>query len=1219
MLSPAKITVLVLAWTGLVACGGGAGLPDPLPTVGEIHQLILDSNGTDTDNDGIPDDVELHPALRTNPDRDDTDQDGVFDCFEVFGRSFLFIVTKGEAGKLYEEDQVLDGNGNRIISAIDPTETGTEFMEDADGDGVPNFLEYYGYRYDWPSGKFVFWSAADRAANPELEWYRTDPLQPSTDQDPYPDGMEVSKLKMDIAVEDPGGHPLVPAYPNIVVTLQGYTVTLNDEISYEDGKSLASGTSWSREMRSETSFSHSYGQEVGGEIGYDDGFVLKAEGSLSFGQSATNTSGTSVSVGSSVNEEVSWSRARSYNRAEAARIKLYLKVENQGSAPVSNVVPSVNLRIGGTNIASFKPADFEIEMLMPGAVFPEGEGLFWVVDATDAGPLMLTESELKALEAGAPVNLAVTQLSADVMRLDENGNWQAAGDVNEHVARCKEISASFFAEVGPGKYLHRLVYADRGPTAPKVTLRDALRWAMDSTEEGDDVYIEHTDKDGVETKTKITNQAGEGWLIRMDHITREMMEDGAHPLDAELHRDTHIELIAPRESVGDPPNIYTAFAVPLEDGWDVITCASDYDGIEEIMFVDKHGDETPMEPDGRGPWFFSCRLPAEYEFSTWGAEGVRVTSINEDAHYAQRPVEVIHTIESKPPIIGRLRFDGENTRLEVKVEPGGALPEDEIDEVLLYHPSFLNVVTEAGRDGYIPMIETIYWFEDPFVYECKIAGGWRADMRVVARTKGGKYATLDVGTVPSIVPYATGTFTLTTKLHHAWLAWPGNWNGLMIDLDRAGHGLYDDPVDPPTGHSNWDPGSGYPRTAYYFQHDWEQDAVDQMNVWAPKGDVFTRSKADYYSWNTYYVGLQQLGMKADPAADGVEGPKYYDTLTFEKATLLSGQMIPGGLFLAEENGVYVIKTDQDRLGKLIIRRIKTWNNDYEAILPSYHFSQITFDYTIFRKQGDGLLPQPFAYDPDEYSFSNGTEIVMVTPEFSGSGDPADSFEIAPALPDGLVFDIQTGAISGTPAEASPMTEYTVTAVNTKGTREATIEIEVLQPPSNLVYGGAPFDWSTGTAIPDQTPTSSGTVDECTISPELPDGLAMDPDTGTISGSPTEVTGPTNYTVTAINRAGGSTTTQINIETPLGAPRDLSYAVDSASYATGTPIAPNSPTVTNPVSSYEVSPALPSGLTIHPASGIISGTPDAVSASTDYTITASNSTDSTTTTITIEVN
>ncbi|MDH3593130.1 MAG: hypothetical protein OER88_14690, partial [Planctomycetota bacterium] len=80
--------VLLLGALCLSACGSTSP-PQPLPTVGEIYQLVLDSPGHDTDGDGIPDDVELHPRLGTDPDKADSDSDGVFDAFEVLGRSFL--------------------------------------------------------------------------------------------------------------------------------------------------------------------------------------------------------------------------------------------------------------------------------------------------------------------------------------------------------------------------------------------------------------------------------------------------------------------------------------------------------------------------------------------------------------------------------------------------------------------------------------------------------------------------------------------------------------------------------------------------------------------------------------------------------------------------------------------------------------------------------------------------------------------------------------------------------------------------------------------------------------------------------------------------------------------------------------------------------------------------------------------------------------------------
>jgi hypothetical protein len=111
-----------------------------------------------------------------------------------------------------------------------------------------------------------------------------------------------------------------------------------------------------------------------------------------------------------------------------------------------------------------------------------------------------------------------------------------------------------------------------------------------------------------------------------------------------------------------------------------------------------------------------------------------------------------------------------------------------------------------------------------------------------------------------------------------------------------------------------------------------------------------------------------------------------------------------------------------------------------------------------------------------------------------------------------------------------------------------------------------------------------------------------------------------YIVTASN-ASTSTTTALTITvsdaaTPLS---NLSYP-SPQTYLLGAAITPLAPTITGIATSYSVSPALPAGLSLSSATGVISGTPSAITGGQNvYTVTASNSSSSVQTQITIGVN
>jgi uncharacterized protein (TIGR02145 family) len=230
---------------------------------------------------------------------------------------------------------------------------------------------------------------------------------------------------------------------------------------------------------------------------------------------------------------------------------------------------------------------------------------------------------------------------------------------------------------------------------------------------------------------------------------------------------------------------------------------------------------------------------------------------------------------------------------------------------------------------------------------------------------------------------------------------------------------------------------------------------------------------------------------------------------------------------------------------------------------------------------------------------------------------ADSFTITPALPLGLTFNNMTGAISGTPAESSPATIYTVTAKNPAGSATAELNITVFGAPANFSYTTAPAIYWRGVLIDTNKVTIAGPVDNFTVTPGLPPGLTINSKTGSITGIPTVAWNTADYTVTASNPAG-STTCNLNI-TVNGAATGLSYSVNPANYWVGVAIDTNKVLASGSVDSFTVTPTLPLGLQLNRATGAIYGTPTTPTTENDYTITAKNRAGSATAVLRMTVN
>jgi hypothetical protein len=138
-----------------------------------------------------------------------------------------------------------------------------------------------------------------------------------------------------------------------------------------------------------------------------------------------------------------------------------------------------------------------------------------------------------------------------------------------------------------------------------------------------------------------------------------------------------------------------------------------------------------------------------------------------------------------------------------------------------------------------------------------------------------------------------------------------------------------------------------------------------------------------------------------------------------------------------------------------------------------------------------------------------------------------------------------------------------------------------------------------------------------ISPSLPTGLLFNTSTGEISGTPTSSINPTTFTITITDNIGRSKTETFTLTVELATyqqvftinPNAPIWVTPKGFLFTGTELTFNSYTITatNTSSYLLLNGTLPNGLTLSTTTGVISGTPSAVSnvTSSKFTVRAYN--------------
>lgn len=226
------------------------------------------------------------------------------------------------------------------------------------------------------------------------------------------------------------------------------------------------------------------------------------------------------------------------------------------------------------------------------------------------------------------------------------------------------------------------------------------------------------------------------------------------------------------------------------------------------------------------------------------------------------------------------------------------------------------------------------------------------------------------------------------------------------------------------------------------------------------------------------------------------------------------------------------------------------------------------------------------------------------------GNGSLSYDLSPDLPSGLVLDMTSFEISGTPDKAMPRTEYTWSVQDIDGDATTlSFNLEVIQDEQPAFDERiSEKEYTARTPIDAFTlPRASGGNGQLAyeLSPQLPSGINFGPATASISGTPTDVFETTLFSWTAKDIDGDTAHLTFNItvlpRTPLHFPTTAS--IEDQVFLQNDAIATvELPSATGGFGdfTYSLLPELPAGLSLNRDARQITGTPSEVLAQTTFT-------------------
>jgi alpha-tubulin suppressor-like RCC1 family protein/predicted flap endonuclease-1-like 5' DNA nuclease len=164
------------------------------------------------------------------------------------------------------------------------------------------------------------------------------------------------------------------------------------------------------------------------------------------------------------------------------------------------------------------------------------------------------------------------------------------------------------------------------------------------------------------------------------------------------------------------------------------------------------------------------------------------------------------------------------------------------------------------------------------------------------------------------------------------------------------------------------------------------------------------------------------------------------------------------------------------------------------------------------------------------SLVNGTTMQNIGGQTTG--ETPVSWTVSPGLPAGLQIGSTNGTIYGTPSASKAAENYTIEVTSISGaTATFVLNIEVLEPVEQitLTLPLTSLDLTNNSAMQPFTGQTSGDAAVLwNVTPDLPTGLNLGTSNGTMWGTPTNVSGPVLYTITAYTTSGANDSATLTI-------------------------------------------------------------------------------------------